>query len=366
MNRTASIALTAGIVVILLIIVGLAVAMYAPSLNFGQDTGAPTTPPQTTSTPTPNAIVSPTPNPTTNPTHTPTTNPTPTSTTPHPTTTPSPTTTPTPTATPTPTPIPSPSPHPTPNPATIVFSDNFQSGNTNAWTNTDISGVNLNVTDSGLKFSTTTPTNGHWGYVYKWLNKTYDSIDWRWHLFLDNLPTTDGNIIGAGGIYNSAIEGNFTPANGICALSVIRINGASHWNLAYVNGTSVYSINSTQTVSPNTWYLVELKGTQGAGNGEVHFYLNDIEILNATNLSNTHNPGIDHISVGGGITAEQPVTWYCASAIASTEYIETKESGIVTNPVIAGYITGTLTSMALVYVVITNPQILLKFKLPHK
>jgi hypothetical protein len=122
-------------------------------------------------------------------------------------------------------------------------------------------------------------------------------------------------------MYNSAIEGNFTPANGVCNLNVARQNGSCYWNFNYVNGNAVYSINSTSTVLPNVWYLVELKAVRGAGNGEAHFYLNDEEILNATGLTNNHNNGIDHVSVGGGVTADQPVSWYCASAIASTQYI---------------------------------------------
>jgi hypothetical protein len=88
----------------------------------------------------------------------------------------------------------------------------------------------------------------------------------------------------------------------------------------YIDSNNVYNLNSTSTVSPNTWYLVELKAAEGAGNGEAHFYLNDLETLNATGLTNTNN-GIDHVSVGGEITADQPVTWYCNSAIAATQYV---------------------------------------------
>ena len=151
-------------------------------------------------------------------------------------------------------------------------------------------------------------------------------------MFFDNLPTTDGNIIGAGGIYNSAIEGNFTPANAICSLSVMRQNDACVWSLYYVDNMSVHCVNSTQTVQPQRWYLVELKAVQGAGNGEVHLYLNDVETLNAAALTNNKNSGIDHVSIGGGITADQPITWYCAGAIAATGYVgpQTQTDNIAT------------------------------------
>jgi hypothetical protein len=172
-----------------------------------------------------------------------------------------------------------------------------------------------------LQCQTNTHTQGHWGYVYKWLNQTYQALNWRWYIFFDNLPTADGNVIGAGGMYNSAIEGNFTAANGVCALSATRQNGAWHWSLSYVDDNAVYSLNSTQTVQSDTWYLVELKAVRGNGTGEVHFYLNNAEALNATGLTNIHNTGIDHLSVGGGVTANQPVTWYCTNTLASTEYI---------------------------------------------
>jgi hypothetical protein len=271
-------------------------------------TPKPTTAPTVTPAPTSTPIVTPSPSPTNAPLPTPT-----------PTVTPSPTEIPSPT--PVPTPIPTPSPLPTPNPASIVFSDDFKSGNMSAWTNTDSNGVKLGVVNSMLECSANGPTNGNWGYVFKWLNQTYTTLDWRWYVFFSNLPSTDGNVVGAGGIYNSAVEGNFTPANCVSSVSVVRQDGNCYWNLAYANSSLVYSLNSTQTVEPNVWYLVELKAVQGAGTGEAHFYLNDVEVLNATGLINNNNPGIDHVSVGGGITADQSLTWYCAGAIASTEHV---------------------------------------------
>jgi outer membrane biosynthesis protein TonB len=239
---------------------------------------------------------------------------------PTPTQSPTPTPSATPTPTPSQTPIPKPSPIPTPNPASTLFSDGFQSGNTSAWTNTDTSSVTLSVTNSMLKCSTNTATNNNWGYIYTWLNQTYTKIDWRWYVFFGNLPTTNGNTIGVGGMYNSAVESNFAPANVVCAVNVIRQNGGCYWRLDYVNNSTFYSQTSTLTVSPNTWYLIELEATQGNKTGEIHFYLNDVETLNATCLINNHN-GIDHVSVGGGITADQPISWYCDSAVASTEHI---------------------------------------------
>jgi hypothetical protein len=189
------------------------------------------------------------------------------------------------------------------------------------------------VVDGTLECSTSGPVSAQWGYVYKCLDKTYSNLNWRWYLYFGNLPQENGGIVGAGGMYNSAIEDNFTPANGVCALSVIHQNGDTYWNLAYVNGDQVYSINSTATVSSNTWYLVELKAVQGAGNGEVHFYLNNIDTLNATNLTNNNNSGIDHVSVGGGITSDQAVSWFCTSAIASTDHIGPRQATLNINPI---------------------------------
>ncbi len=334
--------LTIGIIIILAVSVTIAAAITNPNIFSLQTTDhqtptptpaisssstnstpstTPTSTPKPTYTPHPTAKVTPSPTiaPTPTPTAAPTSTPSPT-----PAPTPTPTATPVPTATPTPAPIPTPSPHPTVNPDSVLFSDDFSSEDTSAWTGTDTSGVTLGVINGMLECSSVVPTNGHWGYVYKWLNQTYNSINWRWYLFFGNLPSTDGNIIGGGGVYNSAIEGNFTPSNGVCAVNVVRIDGVCHWNLGYVDGNTVYSLHSTQAVATQTWYLVELKGVQGAGTGEVHFYVNDEEILSAANLTNNHNLGIDHVSVGGGISADQPVTWYCASAVASTEHVGPK------------------------------------------
>jgi hypothetical protein len=271
----------------------------------------------------------PTPNPasTETPTESPTASPS-TASTPQPTSapmlTPKPiaTTTPTPalTPTPSPTPVSTPNPMPTPEPSSILFSDSFQSGDISAWTNSDYDGVTLTVKNSMLECSTSSVSYTNWGYVYKWLNQNYMTLDWRWYILFTNLPTTDSNIIGAGGIYNSGIEGNFTAANGVCSINILRQDGTFYWMLDYVNSSAVYAKNSNFTARANTWYLVELKAVLGTQNGEAHFYLNNAEVANVTGLTNA-NRGIDHVSVGGGIAADQPVSWYCAGAIASSQYI---------------------------------------------
>ena len=119
--------------------------------------------------------------------------------------------------------------------------------------------------------------------------------------------------------------------------------------LDYANGDQVYSIISNETVSPNIWYLVELKAVQDAKYGEIHFYLNNIETLTATNLSNNNNEGIDHVSVGGGITADQAVSWFCTSAIASTEHVGPKQSTFELNPATATISLTTVLVLAITY-----------------
>ena len=88
-----------------------------------------------------------------------------------------------------------------------------------------------------------------------------------------------------------------------------------------MNNNAISSLISTSIVLSNHWYLVELNAVEGAGKGEVHLFLDDVETLNATALTN-NNSGIDHVSVGGGITADQAITWYCASVAASTEHVD--------------------------------------------
>jgi hypothetical protein len=199
-----------------------------------------------------------------------------------------------------------------------------------AWTSTDTSGVNLSVKNGLLQCQTQTSTNGSWGYLYKWLDQNYTSIYWRWYVYFGNLPAADGNVIGAGGIYNSAVEENFNPSYTVCSLAAVCENGAYHWQLRFTNASQFCSSTATQTVQANTWYLVELKAVQGAGNGEVHFYLDNAEILNAIGLTNNHNAGIDHVSIGGGITADQPIAWYCGGAVAAQTYVGPEPS---TSPV---------------------------------
>jgi hypothetical protein len=202
-----------------------------------------------------------------------------------------------------------------------VFRDNFASGDMSAWTNTDSNGVHLSIENHLLKCQTNSATDQHWGYLYNWLDQNYTSLYWRWYVFFDNLPTTEGNTIGAGGIYNSAVEQDFNPANIVCSLNVVSEGGVNVWKFTYNDNGNLINLTTTETVQADTWYLVELKAIQGNGTGEVHFYLNNAEALNATGLVNNNNSGINHVSIGGGITADQPVTWYCGGAVAATQYI---------------------------------------------
>jgi hypothetical protein len=190
-----------------------------------------------------------------------------------------------------------------------------------AWNGTTANDVHLSVENHLLKCQTNYATNQSWGYLYKVLNNNYSSLYWRWYVFFDNLPTTEGTFIGAGGIYNHGIEQHFTAANSVCSLGVVTQSGQNVWKFTYGNNGVLYNHTTTQTVQAGTWYLVELQAIEGNGSGEVHFYLNNVETLSATGLVNNNNAGIDHISIGGGITADQPVTWYCGGAVASTQYI---------------------------------------------
>lgn len=111
----------------------------------------------------------------------------------------------------------------------------------------------------------------------------------------------------------------------------------------------MYNLTTTETVQAGTWYLVELQAIQGNGTGEARFYLENQETLNATGLVNDHNAGIDHVSIGGGITADQPVTWYCGGAVAATAYIgpESSPSPTTATVVATAPITLALSALAL-------------------
>lgn len=273
-------------------------------------------PPSATPTPTATAMPTASPSPTSKPTTLHTSDPTQTQASAN-----TQTETPPPTAKPTQTPLPPADAMPSIDSSLVLFGDNFQSGNMSAWTKTDTSGVNLNIKNSMLQCQANTATNQSWGYLYKWLDQNYSSIYWRWYIYFSNLPATEGNIIGAGGIYNSAVENRYDADYSTCSLNVVCQNGAYHWQLGFTNSSKFCNLTDTKQVQAETWYLVELKAIQGAGDGEAHFYLNNVETLNATGLTNNNNAGIDHVSIGGGITADQPITWYCCAAVAAQTYI---------------------------------------------
>lgn len=248
-------------------------------------TPTPTATPSPTPTPLPTPTTTPTPTPSPSPTPTPTPSPTPTPT-PLPTTTP----TPTPTASPTPTATPTPTPTPSPTPQTYLFSDGYESGNTNSWTgiwpwyNIATSTIQTTTVHQGTYAQKIALTNfdiENGLCLYKDLGTSYTDLNARVYVRLSDEPAVDDNIE----LFGFTTSGWI--ANPIGArLDIQNSNGVAQWRLNYYN--SGWQDTRVGNVDEDRWYCVEIKLVLGSGgSGETRLYVDGVELLTKTGLSNT-------------------------------------------------------------------------------
>jgi hypothetical protein len=248
--------------------------------------------------------------------------------TPSPTTTPTPTpsATPTPTPTTTPTPTPTPTATPTPN-QTSIFSDSFETGTFGSWTGTKSagSGVTQSVKNTspyqGTYADQVTVADGsgeNGVCIYKDLGSSYSTIDARVYVKLSAKPTT-GSVLEILGFSSNG----WLPDPVGARVDVENSNGLLQWRLVYYNNG--WQTALTGSISLNTWYCLEVKLVIGSGIGQTRLYINGVESLTETGLTNTA-PGssVRYLTLGADDEiGSNSLTVYFDSVIAAASYIGT-------------------------------------------
>jgi hypothetical protein len=173
--------------------------------------------------------------------------------------------------------------------STYLFSDSFESTNFSAWTGTKSyrSGVTATVQSEmtfddvyGLKVVVADGSGENGACVYKDLTTRYTAIDARVYVRLNGNPAANAKLE----IFGFSSDG-WIP-NTVGAQVNIHGNGdTAQWQVDYYkNGWQTAIFGS---ITPDTWYCVELKLVIGRGTGETRLYIDGTEVFAQTGLTNT-------------------------------------------------------------------------------
>jgi len=181
---------------------------------------------------------------------------------------------------------------------TIIFSDGFESGNFSAWTGSyAATGLSISVISTSPHhgaYHTRTWASGTPGanaivYCYKTFTGV-TTIFVRYYIRFQNTPTS-GKTWDLMQIYNTTMDSSH--AN----LWYENNAGTLRWRMRYRNGGAWYESYYNHVVSVGQWYCIEMKLVVSSTVGEQRFYLNNSEVITATNLNNT-----DRGSAVNGVT----------------------------------------------------------------
>jgi hypothetical protein len=171
---------------------------------------------------------------------------------------------------------------------TPIFSDDFETGNFNAWTGTKsfnsgvTSSVQTSTSFSGAYAIRATVADGageSGACVYKDLGANYNAINARVYVEISAKPAVGGVLE----IFGYSGDGWLPNAVGT-RVDLENDNGVVQWRLNYYNNgwQSAYA----GPVNVGAWYYVEARLVIGNGIGETHLYVNGAEVITKTGLTN--------------------------------------------------------------------------------
>ncbi len=218
--------------------------------------------------------------------------------------------------------------------ASIIFSDNFESGALSNWSSYSGSlTINTQTVNSGsYSVQNNIPVYSQENLYYHNLGGAVTNpIDFREYVYITSttMPSTNGNYYEVGG-FSTATGAN----NGDGEICVFNIAGTLYWGLYYrdvwaasgfshVISTSNLTSNAVQ-VAPNSWTSVELAHTTASGQnalGEEILYVNGAKIVDVTTHNWDRTPA--NVIIGGSQTATSGNSWnyFIDDAVVSSSYI---------------------------------------------
>lgn len=210
--------------------------------------------------------------------------------------------------------------------AAPIFSDGFESGDFSAWSGTS--------TEPGGIVEVVSSPVYQGNYSAHLSNGAVDTTPYVWKNFA-SMNTAYARVYV--NFYNLSF--GYNPSRQTRAIffvfgmseylayasevSVYNDNGNYVWALRVMddNGTQ-YFVTSSQTVSTNTWYCVEVKRVADSSLGETRLYIDGTETLNVTGLDNAVTGQSDYFLLDGETYGQVSLTNnYFDCAVIDTSYI---------------------------------------------
>lgn len=189
-----------------------------------------------------------------------------------------------------------------------IFSDDFESGDFSEWT-------------AVVGSPSVQNTQKHSGTYAMYSNATGEYPSYT-------LPSSQITVYARAWIYIDTQTGGSTNQimnlrAGTTLIALIIRTSAGALQLAYRSGTSTSYDTSATTLSLDTWYMIQLKATIGAGTGSVEVWLNGLELTDVEHTSLTNNSGgnITSLRIGCLYTDASAIATYVDTVTINTEYI---------------------------------------------
>lgn len=212
--------------------------------------------------------------------------------------------------------------------AAPIFSDGFESGNFSAWSGTyvpqpwDIVEVVSSPVHQG-SYAAFLSDGGIYGFSTPYLWKNFSQVDTAYARFYVRFASS-GWSNGEYALF--CVFGEAAYIHYTTQVGVYNNNGTYVWRLQMEDdGAEPFSVISTQTVTWNTWYCVEVEKVSNASVGECRLYIDGTELLSITGKNTALTGKIDMLFMDGELIGypSSPTNTYFDDFVVSDAYIGT-------------------------------------------
>lgn len=230
--------------------------------------------------------------------------------------------------------------------ASIVFKDDFESNNFDAWTGVYVGNGNSLTTESINPYAgdynakAVRAGAGANAYCYKTLASSLPTAHARIYFKVPVLPTSGNKFVLV------SLRQVTDTSDWIISGAIANDGGTMKWEMGYkAGGSYYYALYDAPSIEVDTYYCLELRIVVSTTVGEAIIYVDDAEIGSETGLD-TGSTNIWRSDMGGSWLTENSIIYFDCCAI-NDSYI-----GLFVLPVDLGSIAFILSLIALAFAVI--------------
>lgn len=167
---------------------------------------------------------------------------------------------------------------------TVLFEDQFETGDFSAWTGNVAQVSVVNTTSHHGSYCAKLANSGTADSAcYKTFGTTYNMINGRVYAKVASIPLADGGWLSLLGFHMTGVV-----TNGVAYAGLANSGGIIKWFLKYRTfpGTWGTAYSATPTIDLNQWYCLEIKHVGSPVAGEDRLYIDGVEVIAITGLNN--------------------------------------------------------------------------------